>query len=343
MSASTPSAAALVSSAVAEFASAVRAALSDLGPDEIDDLTDGLEADLTDHLADADAGELGDPGAYAEELRGAAGLPHRASASVVRPTPWRGVIDALRRTPDEVAATFREFAAEHPSLGRLRDFLVSLRPLWWLFRAAVVAALVINVVTPGWGLPITGVTIAVGIAAIVLSVQFGRGKWLPFAWMRGLLLVLNIILVVAAPFIVAGTAMAINNGWYSQMNADGSSSDLSGSGLLENGNRVSNIFAYDAQGNPLAGVQLYDQDGQPLSLQGDPGAGFDAISENSILVPSDAVSGRAGWNVVPLEHVDQSAIADDGTSIKDSATRIPADPPLVRVMPLATSHPTPSP
>jgi len=38
--------------AIEEFATAVRAALGDLPADEVDDLTDGLEADLTERAAD---------------------------------------------------------------------------------------------------------------------------------------------------------------------------------------------------------------------------------------------------------------------------------------------------
>ncbi len=35
-------------------------------------------------------------------------------------------------------------------------------------------------------------------------------------------------------------------------------------GLVNNGNQVTNIYPYDAQGQPLDNVRLFDQDGQPL-------------------------------------------------------------------------------
>ena len=143
----------------------------------------------------------------------------------------------------------------------------------------------------------------------MISVQFGRGKWLPFAWMRGLLLAVNVILVLSAPFVVAGAATAVNNGWYSTAYADDSGSDLSGSGLLENGNQVSNIFAYDAQGNPLTDVQLYDQDGKPLNLSGDPASPTFSVG-SGILVPNQEVPGRLGWNVFPLGHVSEGDLTD---------------------------------
>jgi hypothetical protein len=345
------STATLASPTVVEFAAAVRAALSDLTIDEVDELTDGLEADLTDRLSDPDASKLDDPAAYAEELRAAAGMPHRAVARGTGSLTWQSVTEALREAPREVAQAFREFGATHPSLAHLRAFFVSLRPLWWLFRAAVVTSLVVNIVSPGWWAPINAATLLVGIAALVLSVQFGRGKWLPYAWMRGLLLALNVILILAAPFIAIGEATAINNGAYSQRYADESANDLSNTGLLENGNQVTNVFAYDAAGNPLSDVQLFDQDGKPLDLSGDPTAAYGYGDNDSVIVPNDAVTGRLGWNVYPLAHVRQSAIADDG-SVKSTAHRIPAELPFGTAKPLAgsegasgapTAAPTPSP
>lgn len=68
---------------VTRFVAAVREALQDLAPDEVDELTGGLEADLDDALADDSVGGIerfGSPEGYAAELRSAAGLPPRAEA-----------------------------------------------------------------------------------------------------------------------------------------------------------------------------------------------------------------------------------------------------------------------
>ncbi|TFD05650.1 hypothetical protein E3T29_13490, partial [Cryobacterium sp. TMT1-66-1] len=89
---------------IRDFALAVRAALNDLPADDVDDLTDGLEADLTEQAADVDAGDaaapgfdLGDPVAYADELRGAAGLPVRGATPEAR-------VPRLRRLRTRVGA-----------------------------------------------------------------------------------------------------------------------------------------------------------------------------------------------------------------------------------------------
>ena len=66
---------------IVEFAQGVRAALADLPAEEVDDLTEGLEADLAEAYAEDLQRELPDPAAYATELRAAAGLPLRAKAA----------------------------------------------------------------------------------------------------------------------------------------------------------------------------------------------------------------------------------------------------------------------
>lgn len=55
------------------FAEAVRAQLADLPADEVDDLVEGLVGDLSDQAADHGGQiDLGDPAAFAQELRDAA-------------------------------------------------------------------------------------------------------------------------------------------------------------------------------------------------------------------------------------------------------------------------------
>lgn len=325
----------LASPAVSDFAAAVRAALSDLNPDEVDDLTDGLEADLTDRLADGDAAELGDPAAYAEELRGAAGLPHRA-------TGRRGVIavfTALRTGPGMVAHDVRSLVARTPWLARFAAFLVSLRPAWWVLRAILVteaATLFFG------GAPVNGFSAIFGVVAVIVSVQFGRGKWLPFAWMKALLLAANIILAVATPFVIASWTWQLNDAASAQQYVDESSGFPDASGLTSNGNQVTNIFAYDAQGNPLTDVQLYDQDGKPLDVSGDPTAPNFGDGQHGILVPNQDVPGRLGWNVYPLGHVSADDLTSDG-AIKHSVKPTPAKLPFAQATPLAGSEPAPTP
>ena len=54
---------------IASFAASVRAELADLPAEEVEELTEGLEADLAEAFREDLARELGDPSAYAAELR----------------------------------------------------------------------------------------------------------------------------------------------------------------------------------------------------------------------------------------------------------------------------------
>ena len=75
---------------VASFVARVREQLSDLTEDEREELTGGLEADLSEQLAEG--GQLPDPTQYADELRAAAGLPEprrRRAVRVPRPPTRR--------------------------------------------------------------------------------------------------------------------------------------------------------------------------------------------------------------------------------------------------------------
>jgi hypothetical protein len=321
-----------------DFARAVRAALSDLPPDEVEDLTDGLEADLAERAADEESPDFGDPAAYASELRSAAGLPPRAS-------------QRSRRIDGVLAATWREFIGglrelhTHPLIARLAAFLVALRPLWWVFRAWVFY----GIVTWAFGVPALGFNLAtfvIGVGSLIVSVQLGRGKWQPRAWMRATLLVVNIVLVLTVPVALIATSSAFG----SQVNnafADGLSQSTQGSsGLESNGHQITNIFAYDAAGKPLTNVQLFDQAGQPLNTVPDTSM---KVTDVPFLVPNKNVVGRRGWNVYPLETVTYGQLDADGNP-KASAKPKPATPTYLIVAPLAnantatsTSTPTPSP
>jgi hypothetical protein len=331
---------------VAEFAAAVRHALADLPADEVDELTDGLEADLAERADDADGShDFGDPVAYADELRSAAGLRPRTR---VRATTgidatfagaWRDLLDGWHEI------------ARNRQVRRLGAFFVSLRPLWWVFRAWVI----FSVVAAVFGQPtlqLTPVTFLIGLGALILSVQWGRGRWQARAWMRYALIGFNALLVLCVPIVLIATSSAVNSEVANAANAE-----MSGpiGGVVDNGKPVSNIFAYDADGNPLTGVQLFDQDGKPLSAVSSPGAtrvseAGDALGRTSYLVPSLSVPGRIGWNVYPLDHVSVRDLGQNGLptshavplATKPKAATVPALAPMAQPTPTATPTPTPT-
>jgi len=317
---------------VDDFARAVRTALADLPLDEVEDLTDGLEADLAERASDEESPEFGDPVAYANELRSAAGLPPRnyrspSGAGSVFGSAWADLLSGLHELQ------------KHPLIGRLAAFFVAIRPLWWLFRAWVFYGIVT------WGLGVASLsfnlgTIVLAAACLVLSVQLGRGRWQPRAWIRTGVLVMNVLLVVTIPVALLATSFAFS-AQYSDAYADGlSDGNQNPNGLVFNGHQITNIFAYDAAGKPLTNVQLFDQKGRPLDTVPDSTL---AVSEAPYLVPNANVVGRKGWNVYPLETIGPGQVSGINGLPKKGVKPKPATPTFLIVPPLANATATPAP
>jgi hypothetical protein len=315
--------------AAEDFATAVRAALSDLPPDELDELTGGLEADLLERAAESGEASWGDPVAYAEELRTAAGLP-RLEAPIER----RSLADEMTRMWRELRGSSRQLLARHPRLAVVSGVLGALRPAWWVFRGWSLALLIAWVINAGSNpttpyLLVTPLSLTVLVVCVVVSVQFGRGAWKP-AGSRAIVGVTNVLIALLAPFLVSWTIAQLNQAvYFYEMVANPYVQE----GISVNGKYVTNVFAYDADGNLLEDVQLYDQDGDPVIVVGDPRQStFISATDGSLLVPNDRVLGRPGWNVFPLDSVPQNALDPYGDVDADDAE--PVDPPYDAVAPL---------
>ena len=303
------------------FAAAVRRELHDLGPDVIDELTDGLEADLADSLADG--GSLGDPVAYAAELRAAAGLDPRGRRS--RPSE----LDAAAKAAiAELRAEAAGFVSRHPVARGVVEFFVSLRPVWWVLRGWVVFAL-LNAPTMSL-VPQNEIHWIPLIGLIVVSVQWGRGRWLPWRWMRAAVVVVSIVSLLVLPVVVASTARITSpDQYYAEPISDG---------IMLDGQQVTNIFAYGPDGTALSDVRLFDQYGNTLAVVPESWNveyNYDySTGEDVITVPSNEVAGTTGWNVYPLATVAQSAIDESDGSVDDWARRTFPDGPFRSVQQL---------
>lgn len=314
---------------VTEFARAVRRQLLDLGPDTLDELTDGLEADLGDKVADGDA--LGDPAAYAAELRAAAGFGARVPRST-------RVLDRISSAWHGLLARLAPVLAL-PVVAQVVAMLVALRPVWWLVRGWALFYVLTGFKTvPGneWDYPVLA-------AIIVLSVQWGRGKWLPWRWSRGGVIALSVIAALALPSLMT---LAIQRFTFSDTM---DIADYIPYGLLLDQQRVTNIFAYGSDGRPLGGVQLFDQNGNPLSVRG-AGSGetfvWDESSGDSrVVLPSDSPGATTGlgegWNVFPLDATDFGSIDPETGKLYAWATQEKVSPPFQWVQSLdgATAAP----
>ncbi|MBX3093031.1 MAG: hypothetical protein KF680_00595 [Cryobacterium sp.] len=273
---------------VAAFAAAVREQLDDLTAEQIEDLTDGLEADLAEGAVDrSGAFEPGDARDYASELRASAGLPPRQSPR----------ISVAASIADWRAGAVRHIRSSKFGAGLL-DFLLSLRPLWWVLRGWLIFTLFAKFFSHYYGVipdNVGGQLILVG--AVVISVQWGRGRWLP-PRLRAMPPISNLIAAVATAILT----IAALAGSFSPLPTDSSESPLS-YGLWYDGRQISNIFAYDAAGQPLQFVQLYTETGEPLTVLGERVGEMSwghYTSDGSRLVPPASEFGSTDWNVFPL-------------------------------------------
>ncbi|MBW8749814.1 MAG: hypothetical protein JF565_00100 [Propionibacteriales bacterium] len=316
---------------VQDFLAAVRAQLADLDPEEQREILDGLEADLADLVAERGGEALGDPVAYARELRTAAGLEPVMGRPVQRTSVSAGVQSFL----DDAHALFDRSTMAMP--GDASGLLEALQPAWWVLRAWV-AVEVAAYFLGEWSLQVIPGTNVVGAialaAAVVLSVQLGRGRlwpgarWRTAAGWRLLLLSLNVFAVVMVPVVLQGLQHGRD-----QAQAYAQPSAASATGLQLNGRPVRNIYPYDAQGNPLTGIQLLDRRGRPLVVDN----GLDVQEESSMrLLPW--LNGRIGQlNVFPLP--EQALDPSTGQAVDDGSMQLP---PVNHLPPVSLAGVTPS-
>jgi hypothetical protein len=229
---------------VQRYLDEVRAALGDLPPDERDELLE----DLSDHLATVlaeDAGSLrdrlGEPAAYASELRAAAGMGAAAPRGPRRDRDWWR--ERWGRVDRRVGTTLGHDA--------LTEWLRTLRPGWWVLRGLLVGALLLaaaEVRPEGPGLLFA---LLVMLALVAVSVRLGvamRGVRGWAQWVTGLG---SFVLVVIALGVFDPSRL-----WTVPSPA---------STVIYN-NPVEEVYPYDADGRPLQGVRLFDQNGMPINI-----------------------------------------------------------------------------
>ncbi|UIN30609.1 hypothetical protein [Microbacterium binotii] len=332
---------------ISAFAAAVRAELNDLPADEVDDLLDGLEADLSEQAEDSgEAFSLPDAATYAAELRAAAGLPERNGRAAKVP-----VREQLERARRAAATRIRSSRFGSATL----DLLVSLRPVWWIARGVAFFLILMFLTVPLTGrvdyAPTNVVAWAILATLVLLSIQWGRGKWLPHRWMRGLRTALNAVAsIVAAIALIAAPTVLPQYFAAQAAYAYTYPTDTTQPGLVLDGERVRNVFAYDAEGNPLENVQLYTEQGTPLTTVGAEGRTNGWWWDEYFLGGGGPVTtayegtGRSPlWNVFPLREATDVSTWDVDTAVPTLPQPPFAQVPAVPSQSEAGVEPTPSP
>lgn len=238
-----------MSQEVRTYVQSVRAALADLTPEEVEDLTGGMEADLTELLTERGGSlpaALGTPKEYAAELRQAAGLPE----AVPRSGPT--IIDVDRWWAGHRASVATEIERS-PWLKSARDFAVAIRPAWWVLRGLVAAWVLVNLIgdTPSL-LPNGPGMFLVGIPMVIASVVLGRRTLTGSVALAGVRLV-NIIAIIALP-IAVGSSPGARSEWAGEATPPQR-------GLSLGGSEVRNVYGYGPDGQRLTGIRLFDDQG----------------------------------------------------------------------------------
>ncbi|WP_407316602.1 hypothetical protein UQW22_09795 [Isoptericola halotolerans] len=277
------------------------------------------------------AAYFGPAEAYASELRSAAGLPpagpprrHGVGALAAAARWWAGRRDQWTALLEPVVST-RPWAMVR---GVARD----LRPVWWVARGWLVAMLVIAWfgqdyvgVLPTSGpvglVPTDRTQLVVLAVGALVSFQWGRGRWLPTSWRLPVVGATSALAMLLLPAALGETKTQILYGalddggfaaGYQAGRADGEDvaqavayGGVPGDdGVWVDGMQVSNLFAFDADGDPIKDVQLYDDRGRPVRTVSE------EVTYESWEVPQTegpwyfqpavAADGRERWNTYPL-------------------------------------------
>ena len=308
---------------VATYAASVRAALSDLPPDQAEVLLEDLEDHLREVAVEAEgplAERLGPPEQYGQELRTAYGAAH---AGDKRPDP---ALRDVRRAIGWVTASawYRQ----------VRAFLPELRPAWWVLRAYLLVLVITVAFSRSYNIrPIPnpfssrGLLEIIAMAiAIVVSVRLGRRNRPLAKSGRVLAVAANVLIaLIAVPALASmGTFHP-----FTMVESGGSGQAIQGQQLYTPSGVVTNIYPYSRDGKPLTDVLLYDQDGRALTLDSKMG---DVTTDDPV-----GADGQPITNAYPLHqrHLSGDPVAPPRVALPPW----PAQSPTV----ISTPSPTPGP
>lgn len=250
---------------IAVYVEGVRLALAGLPAETRDELLEDLPEHLAEVLAEGGGSlvdRLGPPDVYAAELSASAGL---GAASAPPPSDVRSRARATAaRHRARLAARLSgtdEFVGRLLGYPRARDFLVLLRPAWWVLRGYLAAMAVSFVMeeseSPVGLLPRINGDLPPGLlllgVAVIGSVWLGSRGGPASRGKRRALKLASSVLVFFAIIGFFEADEAARRDFYEQVGQVESKYD-----------NVRDVFIYDRDGTLLTGVQLYDQEGRAV-------------------------------------------------------------------------------
>lgn len=187
----------------------------------------------------------------------------------------------------------------------LLDLLHAMHPVWWVLRGfalyAIIGALFDagpRTLTGQHSFPTFLLAWALLLGLVIISVQWGRDRWLPKNWLRHIRTVASFAVIFGLP--MGWAAATVPTYVYEEPSAMG--------GLLLDGSQVGNLFVYDASGELIDGAQIFTDDGTPLDLFGAQSSEFSDSTyqgwwngEDDVMVPFINAQNRPVWNLYPLD------------------------------------------
>jgi hypothetical protein len=317
---------------IAGYSEAVRAALSGVPATVRDELVEDLPEHLAEVAAEGDlVATLGTPEAYAAELLAAAGhadtTPDPASDRFAEVR--QATIRRLRTMDDRLG----------PVLGyrRASEFLLLLRPAWWVLRGYLAAMIV------AWALDDSGqpigllpriggsevVALLLLVAGILGSIWLGRrtaatglAPWPRYALYSG-----SVVLVLVALGGFLNVDVTARGSGYSQVDYNDPYS------------QVRDLYIYDDQGRLVTGARVFDQDGQPIRL-GDPYCATETIDT----VPVPQPLGRYPYcpDAAPFRNLGADPSGQPSASPSPSLSGAPTATATATPAPSSSAVPDPS-
>jgi hypothetical protein len=284
----------------AAYLAALRGELSDLTPEELEEVLADVEVSVVEASMEGEgalAEQLGAPASFAAELRAAAGLPaNRPAATPGQPFTARF---------EELLRSMRQ----DPRLARFLRVLHDLAPVWWIVRAYIAAGALAMAGVGGWSTlhpmiprfgdgPSTAVVLLVLLTVSVWLGMRAREAEPRAAVARASRAASVLLVITAVPVLIH-----LSNSWtpvpqygyaYSEPIATLTPAPA---GLTNNGLQVQNLYAFSRDGGPLFDVLLYDQDGRPVSI----GSAASLDPNRRVLVSS---RGAQLFNSFPIRYYD---------------------------------------
>jgi hypothetical protein len=256
----------LLSADVEHFVAAVRRHFTDLDPEEREELLGGLEADISDLVAERGTGALGDPGAYATELRAAAGLPP-STPRRARTFPGIGLGEVL----DDVHRFWDRALDALP--GSPRGFVESLQPVWWVLRAVVAWLLVQDFRFPSVVLDARWWLVLAVMVAV--SVQLGRGGLglgvlRRAAAGRVLVVALNLLALALLPGAVDRVAWYVAETRGEELYGHSWNQGVDPEVITYQGRQVCTLRVVDTRGRRVEGLRVLDATSRELLPMNNP-------------------------------------------------------------------------